>query len=149
MTHPQNEPYAVAINIKELKTSGRRAEIARRLLAGSTKHEIVEFLTDTFDMKLPQAISEYRQGLSMIYLQTEATKDDIRKTNLARLEQLWMQAEEDNQLIGKAYYSTQLKNIDMVNKTCGIYEQEEKPVVAIDNDFTVSFGQNIDQNSKQ
>lgn len=85
----------------------------------------------------------------MIYLQTEATKDEIRKTNLARLEQLWMQAEEDNQLIGKAYYSTQLKNIDMVNKTAGLYEQEEKQVVAIDNDFTVSFGSNIDQNSKQ
>lgn len=144
MKHPQNEPYAACVNIRELKTSGRRAEIARRLLAGSTKHEIVEFLTDTFDMKLPQAISEYRQGLSYIYLQSEASKDEIRKTNLARLEQLFDQAAEDEALERKDMYKIQLKNIDLTNKTAGLYMPDETPVVAIDNDFTVTLGTKTD-----
>lgn len=139
MKHNQKNPYAVAIHVGELKTSGRRAEIARRLIAGESQAEIIQFLTETFNMDYKQAKSEYRQGYVYIYQQCELSKDEIRKLNMARLEQLWEQAETDAELEAKEYYKIQMKNVDLTNKTAGIYDADvEKQNTG--QEFTVTFG---------
>lgn len=139
MEHPINSPYAVQINSTELKTSGRRAEVARLLLAGKKKQDIISYLMETFGMEYNQAKSEYRQGYVYIYLNAEQTKEEIRQLSLARLEQLWEQAEEDEMLEAKEYYKIQMKNVDMTNKTAGLYDQEvdKQPMTG---EFTVTLG---------
>lgn len=36
VNYDPNKPYAVAANIKALRTTGRRAEVARQILCGNT-----------------------------------------------------------------------------------------------------------------
>lgn len=141
MNHPVKAPYAVAINTQDLKTSGRRAEVARRLLAGEHKQEIIAFLMDTFGMPYKNAVSEYRQGYTYVWQQSELVKEDVRKLNLARLEELFDRAEQDAMLMGKDYYNTQLKNIDLTNKTCGVYLPDEDKQNS-PNEFTIDLNLN-------
>lgn len=135
MEHKINEPYAVVIRPQELITSGRRAEVARRILAGHKKEETINWLMETFEMERKQAWSEWRQGYSYIYLQCEMEKEEIRKLNLSRLEELFERAEEE--LTGKEYFTAQLRNIDMTNKTAGLYTPEDSKVTT--GEFTIDL----------
>lgn len=106
-----NGNYEVAINTKELRTSARRGEIARLILANWTKSDIIEYLMKNFNFSFKQAYSEYRQGYVFIFLNAEAEKEELRKLNLARLEELYDRAEkeirdEKGNLKGKDFYST-------------------------------------------
>lgn len=148
MEHPINSPYAVQINSTELKTSGRRAEVARLLLAGKKKQDIIDYLMETFGMEYNQAKSEYRQGYVYIYLNAEQTKEEIRQLSLARLEQLWEQAEEDEMLESKDYYKVQMRNVDLMNKTALVYENE-KETTPMTGEFTVNLGTIKQEKGKQ
>lgn len=149
MTHNIKEPYAVQINVKELNTSGRRAETARLILSGKTKPEIVAYLCTTFGMEYKQALSEWRQGYVYIYQNCEVEKEEIRQLSLARLEELFQRAEVDAQLEAKEYYRVQMKNIDLTGKIAGLYDQvQEKQNVS--GDITISFnGAKSSENTKQ
>lgn len=94
---------------------------------------------NTFEMEYKQAKSEYRQGYAFIYLNSEVEKEEVRKLNMARLEELWERAEEDARLQAKDYYKIQMKNIDMVNKTAGLYEPDEVKT-EIEDEYTITIG---------
>lgn len=141
MTHSIKEPYAVQINVRELNTSGRRAEIARLLLSGMRKADVINYLMETFGMEYKQAHSEYRQGYVYIYQNCELEKEEIRKLNLAKLEELWDRAEEDEQLEAKEYYKLQMKNVDMTNKTAGLYDNIQENTKTT-GEFTIDLNLN-------
>lgn len=65
-------PYEVKVHSNTLVTSGRRAEIARLILAGHSKSEIYKQLKEEFgieDMAILQ--NEWRHAMTYIYLNVE------------------------------------------------------------------------------
>lgn len=135
---PKFETTNVArVSETELRTSGRRAEIARRLMAGQKFPEIAAWLEKDFNLTMNQIKSEYRHGFTYIWINCDATKEDIRQLSLARLNDLYDRAEEE--LKGKDFFNVQLKNIDLVNKTTSLYAPEDSQINTT-GEFTITFG---------
>lgn len=135
-------PYVVKCHTNTLVTSGRRAEIARLILAGHSKSEIYKQLKEEFgieDMAILQ--NEWRHAMTYIYLNVEQTTDDIKKLSLARLEAIIDQLERDSgDLSKKDSIGLQIKAIDTINKTAGIYQPQTNVNVEGADNFTVNLG---------
>ena len=135
-------PYEVKVHTNTLVTSGRRAEIARLILAGHSKSEIYKQLKEEFgieDMAILQ--NEWRHAMTYIYLNVEQTTDDIKKLSLARLEAIIDQLERDSgDLSKKDSIGLQIKAIDTINKTAGIYQPQTNVSVEGADNFTVNLG---------
>lgn len=143
--------YAVQVNAKELKTSARRAEVARLILAGFTKDEIISWLQETFAFSFKEAYTNYKQGFTYIYLQCEEEKDELRKVQLARLEQLYDRAEKEcSEMTKKDFFKTQMSNIDLTAKVGGLYDDRktEEPD-STDISFNLKVNEKKDKNNKR
>ena len=146
--YKKNEnPYAVEISKAELTTTAKRAVVAEMIMAGGKQHDIVPALMQRWNLDHKQAYSLWKQGFSFLYLYCDATKEEVKKTQLSRLEYLFQQAEEDSELSKKDYYHIQMKNIDTVAKLAGLYDKEE-PNVNTEQTFNISFGSKPVENSK-
>lgn len=139
------------VNADVLKTTARRAEVARLILAGYTKMQIIEWLQDTFECDYKEAYTNYKQGYTYIYLQCEEEKDELRKVQLARLEELYDRAEKEcEEMSKKDFFKTQMNNIDLTAKVGGLYD-EKKTDDADSTDITFNLKVNgkEDKNDKR
>lgn len=140
MPRENNNKGKIEVYGNELKTTYLRSQVADMIMKGKDKNTIVNWLMDTYNMPFKNAISMHRQGYVFIYLYAEQTKDEIKQLNLARLEELWQMAEKDAGLSGKDYYSVQMKNVEMVNRTAGIYDKEQNEDKSGDINFNLNIG---------
>lgn len=125
----------------EIKTTYLRSVIAEKIMQNMTKSDIIDWLMDEYKMQFKAAMSAWRQGYVYLWLYSEHTKDEVKQLSLSRLEELYHKAEHDGLLVGKDFYATQFKNIDLTNKTAGVYDQDEdKAEKSGDINFNVNFG---------
>lgn len=145
--YKKNEnPYAVEISKAELTTTAKRAVVAEMIMQGKKQKDIVPDLMQRWNIDHKQAWSLWRQGYSFLYLYSNTTKEEAKALSMMRLEELFQQAEEDMQLARKDFYNIQLKNIDMQNKTIGLYDKEEA-AVNTEQTFNITFGSKPVENS--
>ena len=124
--YKKNEsPYAVEISKAELTTTAKRAVVAEMIMQGKKQKEIVPEIMKRWNLNHKEGWSLWRQGYSFLYLYSNTTKEEAKALSMMRLEELFQQAEEDISLARKDFYNIQLKNIDMQNKTIGLYDKEE------------------------
>lgn len=146
--YKKNEsPYAVEISKAELTTTAKRAVVAEMIMQGKKQKEIVPEIMKRWNLSHKEGWSLWRQGYSFLYLYSNTTKEEAKALSMMRLEELFQQAEEDISLARKDFYNIQLKNIDMQNKTIGLYDKEETPVNT-EQTFNISFGAKPVENSK-
>jgi len=100
-----NEGYAIEVYGNEIKTSYLRSQVARLIMEGKNKNDIVNWLMEEYKMPFKNAISAHRQGMVYLFLYAEETKEQIQQMSLARLEQLYEMAEQDGMLKGKDFYN--------------------------------------------
>ena len=135
-------PYEVKVHKNTLTTTARRAEIAKLIMKNTSKDEILHILADDYgicDMSI--ALNEIRQGYVYLFLNCEATTDEIKRLSLARLEQIYDSLERDGtELTKKDNVALKLKTIDLSAKVAGVYNQGQNIQVENPENFVVNFG---------
>lgn len=132
--------FYAKVETEQLTHNDKLSIISKMILAGIKKAEIVEFIIEQWGAPRDSAYTMYRQTYGYIYQQSELNKEDIRKLNLARLEEIF-----DNIGDTKGEVKTKLKTIDLMNKTANIYTQD----VQISNgDDSFTFDLNLDTDKK-
>lgn len=140
-TKGTQDKIKAVVDCKNLSTTARRAEVAKMILHGASKAEVFQWLNDNFPSKItPNFLqTEWKQALVFIFNTTEATKEEIRATSLARLEYIFSDLEDDSEMQKKDRVSAKLKTIDSINKTAGLYDNSSSVQVEGDS-FTISIG---------
>lgn len=135
-------PYEVKVHKNTLTTTARRAEIAKLIMKDTSKDEIIRILAEDYgicDMSI--ALNEIRQGYVFLYLNCEATTEEIKRLSLARLEQIYDSLERDaSELSKKDNLHLKLKTIDLSAKVAGVYAQSQNIQVENPESFTVNLG---------
>ena len=103
-----------------------------------TNKELIAKYSKLFDSDILNIPALVRSAYGYIYNQNEATKESIRKLSMERLEQIWWEASDDHDR------KSQLKTIDLINKTMNVYEQE----VTVHNDDTITFDIGLNENKE-
>lgn len=123
----------------ELTHEARVRLIAQDILTTRmTNKELIAKYSKIFDSDVLNIPALVRSAYGYIYNQNEATKESIRKLSMERLEQIWWEASDDRDR------KSQLKTIDLLNKTMNVYEQE----LTVHKDDTITFDIGLDENSK-
>lgn len=135
-------PYEVKIHKNTLTTTARRAEIAKLIMKNTSKDEIIHILADDYGIvDTSVALNEIRQGYVYLYLNCEATTEEIKRLSLARLEQIYDSLERDaSELTKKDNVNLKLKTIDLSAKVAGVYAQSQNIQVENPESFTVNLG---------
>ena len=121
----------------ELTHEARVRLIAQDILTTRmTTKELIAKYSKIFDSDIINIPALVRSAYGYIYNQNEATKESIRKLSMERLEQIWWEASDDRDR------KSQLKTVDLMNKTMGVYEQE----VTVHTDDTITFDIGLDEN---
>lgn len=144
-------PYDVKIHKNTLTTSARRAEIAKLIMKDTSKDEIIRILADDYGIAdISIALNEIRQGYVYIYLNCEATTEEIKRLSLARLEQIYDSLERDaSELSKKDNLHLKLKTIDLSAKVAGVYNNQTNVNVEGAENFTVNLGSPIETKSSE
>ena len=139
-------PYEVKIHKNTLTTSARRAEIAKLIMKNTSKDEIIRILADDYGIcDISVALNEIRQGYVYIYLNCEASTEEIKRLSLARLEQIYDSLEKDaSELTKKDNLNLKLKTIDLSAKVAGVYQPQTNVNVEGAENFTVNLGSPIE-----
>ena len=135
-------PYEVKVHKNTLTTTSRRAEIAKLIMKDTSKDEIIRILADDYGIcDMSVALNEIRQGYVYLYLNCEATTEEIKRLSLARLEQIYDSLERDaSELSKKENLHLKLKTIDLSAKVAGVYAQSQTIQVENPETFTVNLG---------
>lgn len=123
----------------ELTHEARVRLIAQDILTTRmTNKELIAKYSKIFDSDVLNIPALVRSAYGYIYNQNEATKESIKKLSLERLEQIWWEATDDRDR------KSQLKTVDLMNKTVGVYEQE----VTLHTDDTITFDIGLNDNKE-
>ena len=135
-------PYEVKVHKNTLTTTARRAEIAKLIMKNTSKDEIIRILADDYGIcDISVALNEVRQGYVYLYLNCEATTEEIKRLSLARLEQIYDSLERDaSELSKKDNLHLKLKTIDLSAKVAGVYQPQTNVNVEGAENFTVNLG---------
>lgn len=144
-------PYDVKIHKNTLTTSARRAEIAKLIMKNTSKDEIIRILADDYGIcEISVALNEIRQGYVYLYLNCEATTEEIKRLSLARLEQIYDSLERDaSELSKKDNVNLKLKTIDLSAKVAGVYNNQTNVNVEGAENFTVNLGSTVETKSSE
>lgn len=144
-------PYDVKIHKNTLTTTARRADIAKLIMKNTTKDEIIRILADDYGIcDMSVALNEIRQGYVYLYLNCEATTEEIKRLSLARLEQIYDSLERDaSELSKKENLHLKLKTIDLSAKVAGVYNNQTNVNVEGAENFTVNLGSTVETKSSE
>lgn len=111
-------------------------------MKNTSKDEIIRILADEYGIcDLSVALNEIRQGYVYLYLNCEATTEEIKRLSLARLEQIYDSLERDaSELTKKDNVALKLKTIDLSAKVAGVYNNQTNVNVEGAENFVVNLG---------
>lgn len=144
-------PYEVKVHKNTLTTTARRAEIAKLIMKDTSKDEIIRILAEDYGIvDTSVALNEIRQGYVYLYLNCEATTEEIKRLSLARLEQIYDSLERDaSELSKKDNLHLKLKTIDLSAKVAGVYNNQTNVNVEGAENFTVNLGSTVETKSSE
>lgn len=132
--------YVIKKKFEYFTTNQRFDVIAKLICAGYKKTEIIDYIETEWEAPRNSAYTMFHQAYAYIYQQCELGKEDLRKLNLSRLEEIF-----DNLTDNKGGVKDKLKTIDLINKTANLYTQD----VQISNgEDSFTFDLNLDTNNE-
>jgi len=66
-----DDKYPIEVYGNEVKTSYLRSQVARLIMGGKNKNDIVNWLMEEYKMPFKNAVSTHRQGMVYLFLYAE------------------------------------------------------------------------------